>query len=109
VDNYSEEGAQKLLSSYSCPPNKDVEFFLKARAISFSKSSSARTFLVSERETGIFVGFFALTQKSLVIEKFSGVSKSLEKKIRWFSDEYQIGYGKEKQQVRVASLIVRTS
>jgi hypothetical protein len=106
LENSSEERAQSFLSSYSCPPNKDIESFLIERAISFSKSSSARTFVVSSKATDEFVGFFTLAQKSLVIEEFFDISRSLEKKIRWFSDEYRIGKGDEKQTVQVASLIL---
>jgi hypothetical protein len=106
LTEFSEESVCKSLSSYSCEPNNDVEFFLQKKAISSSMSSSSRTFIVSEEKTNIFVGFFTLTQKSIVIEKFFGITKSLEKKIRWFSDEYQIGFGDEKQSIQVASLIL---
>jgi hypothetical protein len=106
LENSSEERTQKFLSSYSCPPNRDIESFLKERAILFSRSSSARTFIVSSKETDEFVGYFTLAQKSLVIEEFVEISKSLEKKIRWFSDEYRIGKGEDNQVVQVASLIL---
>jgi hypothetical protein len=61
---------------------------------------------VSSKGTDEFVGYFTLAQKSLVIEEFFEISKSLEKKILWFSDEYRIGKGEKKQTVQVASLIL---
>jgi hypothetical protein len=47
LERHPEERVREALSSYSCPLNKDIEFFLRERAITFSKSSSARTYLVS--------------------------------------------------------------
>ena len=106
LNEYTEEGIQEFLSSYSCPPNKDIEIFLRERAISFSTSSSARTFLISTRDTNLLVGYFTLAPKSLVLEEFAGVSKSLEKKIKWFSDAYLIGHGKDEHTIQVASVIL---
>ena len=71
-----------------------------------SKSSSARTFLVSKEDSGQFVGFFTLTQKSLVLEDFFGVSKTLEKKIKWFSDAYRIGTETNERTIQIASVLL---
>ena len=108
LEEQSEERVQKFLSSYSCPPNKDIEFFLRERAILFTKSSSARTFVISIEDAGYmeFVGYFTLTHKSLVLEDFTEVSKSLEKKIKWFSDTYQIGDMREPRTIQIASMIL---
>ena len=108
LEEQPEERVQKLLSSYSCPLNKDIEIFLHERSISFSKSSSARTFIVSTKDAGqaVFVGYFTLTLKSLVLEDFREVSKSLEKKIKWFSDSYQIGNARESRTIQIASMIL---
>jgi len=106
LERHPEERIQEFLSSYSCPPNKDIEFFLHERAISFSKSSSARTFLVSKAGTNQFVGYFTLAPKSLVLEDFSGISKSLEKKIKWFSDAYRISKGENERTILIASMIL---
>ena len=40
-----EEEVKKILSSFSCPLNKDVEEFLKNKAIEFSKQGLASTHL----------------------------------------------------------------
>jgi hypothetical protein len=102
-----EESVEELLSSFLCPLNKDIELFLKERSIDFSKSSSARTYLVfNNNEPHIIAGYFAIAQKSIVIEKFSGISKTFEKKIRWFSDEYMVGKGECSHAIRVASVIL---
>jgi putative methionine-R-sulfoxide reductase with GAF domain len=108
IEMYSEERVQEALSSYACPLNRDIERFLREQSISFSKSSSARTFLVFTSVIGKLrlVGFFTLAPKSLVIEEFSGITKSLEKKIRWFSDSYHIGSGENEQVVQIVNVIL---
>ena len=104
LERHPEERIQEFLSFYTCPTNKDIEVFLREKAISFSKTSSARTFLVSDADTDQFVGYFTISPKSLVIEDFSEVSKTLEKKIKWFSDVYRIGKGEDEQTIQIASM-----
>jgi hypothetical protein len=89
--NDSEEGVNKILSRFSCPTNKDIEIFLKEKAVAFSKASIARTYLVyadSGRQADL-VGFFALAPKSLLIKSVSELSNTLAKKISRFSDYYE--------------------
>ena len=40
----------KLLSSFSCEKDKDIEYFLHNRAVEFEKLSKARTYLVMDEE-----------------------------------------------------------
>ena len=41
-----EERAKEVLSDFSCPMNADVEYFLRHKAIEFSKQRLAQTHLV---------------------------------------------------------------
>lgn len=82
-----EDRTKKILSSFSCPLNKDVESFLKYKAIEFSKMGFARTHLVywqsedkSEKE---LIGYYSLATKSFTLSKDS-VSNSIYKKISHF-------------------------
>lgn len=82
-----EDGTKKILSSFSCPQNRDVELFLKDKAIEFSKMGFAKTHLVywqsedkSEKE---LIGYYALATKSFTLSKDS-VSNSTYKKISQF-------------------------
>lgn len=48
-DIYNELGennTKELLKEFSCPLNKDVEYFIKNRAIEFSKQDISRTYIV---------------------------------------------------------------
>jgi hypothetical protein len=80
IEDESEERTREFLSFYSCPPNEDIESFLHEQAIPFSKSFSARTFLVMTAETNLLVGYFTIAQKSLVMKRLDDITRSLEKK-----------------------------
>lgn len=46
VQELGEERTKEILSEFSCPMNKDVEFFLHCKAIEFAKQGIAQTQLV---------------------------------------------------------------
>lgn len=46
VDQLGEDEAKRILSSFSCPLNLDVEHFLKTKAIEFSKRGFSKTHLI---------------------------------------------------------------
>lgn len=77
-----EDETKNILSSFICPQNKDVEYFLKNTAIEFSKQGLAKTHLVFASYKGkpVLVGYFTLAIKSFVLKK-SALSKSARKKI----------------------------
>lgn len=74
----------KLLSGFSCPQNKDVEYFLKENAIEFTKKSQSVTYLVFSNEDGALLGYFSLTLKPLIV-KGTSVSKTTSKKLQRIS------------------------
>lgn len=80
-----ESRAKSILSSFSCPLNRDVEDFIKNKAIMFAKQSLAATHLIFASYKGKYelVGYFALTTKFLVVYK-DGISNSLRKRISKF-------------------------
>jgi hypothetical protein len=90
IADFGEEGTAEILSSFSCPLNPEIESFLKEKAITFTKSALARTYIVYKISDGtaIMAGYFALTPKPVLIKDFSMVSKSFEKKVRWYSETY---------------------
>jgi len=55
IKQLGEEKVSEIISDFTCPFNKDVEFFLKNRAIEFAKQSISQTswFLLSSK--AIFV------------------------------------------------------
>lgn len=81
-----ESVAKKLLSSFSCPLNPDVEHFLKHTAIEFSKQSISSTYLImaSYKNEYVLVGYFALANKIFCIDKDSLPNKTWKKRMNKF-------------------------
>lgn len=55
-----------LLNDFLCPKNKDVEEFLKKKAIDFELKSLARTYLILDDE-GNILAYFSLSFKEIQI------------------------------------------
>ena len=72
-ETLGESAAKSILSSFSCPLNPDVEYFLKNVAIEFSKQSIASTYLImaSYKEEYVLAGYFTLANKIFCIDKAS--------------------------------------
>jgi len=89
IEELGEDAAKGILSSFSCPLNPDVEYFLQQKAIDFAKQGWAQTHLVfaSYRKEWVLVGYFALASKHITISsKFlDKQSKTLRKRISKFA------------------------
>lgn len=92
INEYSKNGqsgedkAKEILSTFSCPLNADVEYYLHNKAIEFSKQSIAITHLVfaSYKSTYVLAGYYALSaHKTFVLSKNALTSK-LKKRIGKF-------------------------
>lgn len=94
-NNLGEIKTKEILNDYKCSLNNDVEYFLKAKAIEFSKQDIARTFIVMSPYKGkdVIVGYFAITIKATLI-KTSLLSKTKRKSILKYAryDEEIKGY-----------------
>ena len=73
IEELGEKETRNLLSDFTCPKNKDVETFLRSKAILMSKAGIAQTHLVfvEKEEKKCLVGYFALATKSFEID-FTG-------------------------------------
>ncbi len=81
------EKLQKIISDFSCPYNKDVEYFFHEKALEFSRQGLASTFLVFASYKGkpVLVGYFSLTTKYFHIGMGKGLlSSKLRKRIKRF-------------------------
>lgn len=89
IDELGEDTAKSILSNFSCPMNRDVEYFLSKKAIDFAKQGWAQTHLVfaSYKEEWVLVGYFALSNKYIRISsKWLGkASSSLRRRISKFA------------------------
>ena len=89
VEEIGEDTVKELLSDFSCPLNKDVEDFLKHKAIDFAIQGWAKTHLVfaSYKKEPVLVGYFTLANKYIRISsKFLNKhSSSLRRRISKFA------------------------
>lgn len=73
VETLGEDETKNILSSFACPINKDVEKFLRTKAIEFSKRGFSKTHLVfwttddgTEKE---LVGYYTIAPKTIKVHK----------------------------------------
>lgn len=85
-NSLGEEKTRKILRDYKCQLNKDVEYFLKEKAIEFSKQDYSRTYIVTSQYKGkeVLVGYFAITNKVTSIKKVK-LSETKRKKLLKFA------------------------
>ena len=85
IEILGEDEVKPILSSFLCPLNRDIENFLRYRAIEFSKRGFAKTHLVFwSTDDGLskeLVGYYTITSKVIKIER-SCVSSREARKLR---------------------------
>ena len=85
LEQLGEDEKKSILSSFSCPMNRDIENFIKYKAIEFSKRTTAKTHLVFWKAEGEsdkeFVGYYTIASKVITIEK-TALSNTQAKKLR---------------------------
>ncbi|MDO4307311.1 MAG: N-acetyltransferase [Eubacteriales bacterium] len=83
VKEIGEEDTKSILSYFSCPQNKDVETFLKTKAILFSQRELSKTTLVywvsADESCKELVGYYTVAQKVIRISRDSISSKERRK------------------------------
>ncbi len=78
-----EDDTKSILSTFVCPLNKDVENFIKYKAIEFSKRDFSKTYLVfwetdDEKEKAL-VGYYTIASKFIRVERSAVNSKEARK------------------------------
>ena len=98
-----EEKVSNVLNAFECANNKDVETFLKNKAVLFDKQGFSKTHLIytSYKNEMVLVGYYALAHKSFVIKSSSKVSGSLKKRIAKFGQ-----YDKDLKQYVVSAPLI---
>jgi hypothetical protein len=85
IQEIGEDETRSILSYFSCPQNKDVESFLKTKAILFSKRGLSKTTLVywvsADGSSKELVGYYTVAQK--VIKISQGSLSSNERRKLW--------------------------
>lgn len=85
-DSLGESEARRVLSSFSCPLNPDVEHFVKHTAIEFSKQGISSTYLImaSYKNEYVLCGYFALANKVFCIAKDSLPNRNWKRRMAKF-------------------------
>lgn len=85
IDQIGEPAAKAVLSNFSCPLNKDVEYFIRTKAIEFAKQSIAITYLVytQYKSENALIAYFTLANKFVAIYKES-LSSGMRRRISKF-------------------------
>ena len=95
IEQLGEDKVKRILSSFSCHLNKDVEEFIRLKSIGFEKMDIAPTQLVFVPHKGKLelCGYYTITLKSFCVN-YSNLSKSLKKRIAKFGtlDKERKGY-----------------
>lgn len=90
LEELGEDSVREILSSFSCPLNKDVEYFLRTKAIPFAAQGWAQTHLVFASYQGhaVLVGYFALANKYISIssKSFQSRTSTLRKRLAKFAN-----------------------
>lgn len=89
LEELGEDKTNNILSSFYCPQNKDVEDFLRRKAVTFSKQGWSMTHLVFASYKGdpVLVGYFTLANKyiSIASKLMHKQSNTLRKRLNNFA------------------------
>ncbi|MCI6731861.1 MAG: N-acetyltransferase [Lachnospiraceae bacterium] len=83
IKELGEDQVKTILSTFSCPLNKDVENFLKEKAILFSKRDFSKTTLVywvsGDKNIKELVGYYTVAEKVIQLDQNVLTSKERRK------------------------------
>lgn len=88
LESVGEDRVKAILSTFSCPLNRDVERYLTGRtAIEFAKQGVSPTQLVftSYKGSMVLIGYYTLALKDFVIKDNAHIGSTLRKKLNKFS------------------------
>ena len=85
MEENGENWTREVLSGFSCPPNPDIENFLKRNAIEFAKQGLSQTHLVFTDQDEL-TGYFTLANKPLTMDTYaSALSATMRKRVEKFA------------------------
>lgn len=87
LQEIGEDRTKEILSDFYCPLNKDIEEFLRSKAIEFEKQGISTTYLVfasHKNEIRLF-GFFAVAIKGICVLSKHSMSINMKKRLNKFA------------------------
>ena len=85
MKQYLAAGGDALFSGFACPLNKEVDDFLKNKAVQSNKLKASVSYLVVDSETAVLLGYFTLVLKPFTIHE-SKLSKTNIRLISRFAE-----------------------
>lgn len=98
-----EEKVFSILSGFSCPPNQDVETFLREKAVLFAQNSFSQTHLIFSPYKGesVLVAYFTLANKYMIVKNDAIRSNSMRRRLGRFAS-----YDKELRQFVIPAPLI---
>jgi hypothetical protein len=89
IKEVGEDRVKSILSGFLCPINKDVEGFLKQKAIEFDKQGISSTHLIftSFKSEPVLIGYFALANKCIDVP-IKKLSSNMRKRMARFGPRH---------------------
>ena len=93
INALGQDEAKKILASFSCPKNPDLQKFLHDKAIVFSTQGITQTHLVfcSYRDEPTLVAYYSLTYKTILVKRSSVSARTARRVARY--GRYNTGNG----------------
>lgn len=84
IETFGEEVLKSILSKFVSEKNSEIEEFIRDKAIDFAKQKLSITYLVIDTDSGVILGYFTLTHKSVILNS-DGLSRTFQKKLAKYS------------------------
>ena len=84
IETFGEEVLKSILSKFVSEKNAEIEEFIRGKAIDFAKQKLSITYLVIDTDSGLILGYFTLTHKSVILNS-DGLSRTFQKKLAKYS------------------------
>ena len=84
IETFGEEVLKSILSKFVSEKNAEIEEFIRDKAIDFAKQKLSITYLVIDTDSGLILGYFTLTHKSVILNS-DGLSRTFQKKLAKYS------------------------
>ena len=84
IETFGEEVLKSILLKFVSEKNAEIEEFIRDKAIDFAKQKLSITYLVIDTDSGLILGYFTLTHKSVILNS-DGLSRTFQKKLAKYS------------------------
>lgn len=91
-DSQTGEDLEKIISSFSCPKNKELESFFKEKCVDFAQRGVSVSYFVISSKDDELLGYFTLTIKPLTVPNSNNFNRKTRKTIERFGTNNEGSY-----------------